>query len=147
MRRRISTLLVGVVAASAALLAVPAEAAPAPAAVIPIVQNQIVIYQDDSYRTEIARAGVPVGTCSTAGKGQYWDLDATYIFKISSVLFWNPTEISTCNSLWVHNTQNQWWGKCISRHDWGIGWFGPGYNDAVWEIWIGYDPKCPRWTA
>ena len=123
----------------------PAEAATVKA--VPIIQNQIVIYQDDSYRTEIARTAVPVGTCSTAGKGQYWDLDASYIFKISSVLFWNPTNISTCNSLWVHNTQNQWWGKCISRHDWGIGWFGPGYNDAVWEIWIGWDPKCPRWTV
>ncbi len=147
MRKKISTLLVGVVAASAALLAVPAEAAPAQTTsvqAVPIVQDQVVIYTHADYKEEITRRSVPTCTAS----GDYWQLNLLDASRISSVLLWVPNPTGTrCNRMGVQSADGPWYFTCISKWKWGIPNFGPGYNDNTLMVWVAHDPRCPAWNA
>ena len=147
MRKKLFTLLVGVVAGSAALLAVPAAAASASTAAVPIVQDQVVIYQHADYNTEITRRSI--ATCTAAG--DYWQLNLLDASRISSVLLWVPNPTGTrCNRMAIQSADGPWYSVCINKHQWGIPHFGDvpvDYNDNTWMVWVGRDPRCPSWNA
>jgi len=143
MRRKLTTLAAAVAVAFTGLFAPTAQAAPAPTAAVPIAQDQVVIYEHSNYNTEITRRNI--APCTRTG--DYWQLRDADSFKISSVLLWVPKGITNCNSMGVQSIGGQWYVKCISQHDWGVSWFGPGYNDYTWMVWVGYNPTCPKWTS
>lgn len=145
MNKRLSTLLlVGVVAATAALLAVPAEAAPAHAARVPIVQEQIVIYEHVEYKSEITRYNLP-STCTPAGYYFYPNyFDAA---RISSLLLWVPSGFSRCNAIYIQNGAGIWHGECIAANKWGMHAVPPAWNDSVSLIQVRRDAGCGGWLG
>jgi hypothetical protein len=129
-------ILVAVVAGNL-VISTPAEAA------VPIVQDQVVIYEHADYNTEITRRHP--ASCEAAG--DYWNLTLLDKNRISSVLFWVPSGFTRCNRMAVLSISNVWYSVCINKWQWGIPHFGEGWNDATWEIWVGHDPRCPAWNA
>jgi hypothetical protein len=116
----------------------------AAAAAVPIVQDQIVIYEHANMVNEITR--VNIAPCTA--KGVYWNLNLFDASRISSVQLWVPNPSGTrCNRMLVQSADGPSYTTCISKHKWGIPTFGPEYNDNTWMIWVGHDPRCPSWNA
>jgi hypothetical protein len=131
----------------AAVLAVTGLFAPS-AQAVPIVQTQIVLYGNSNFNSEIGRQGVAglLGGCYDEVHRGYWYLPYTsQQNSASSVLLWVPSGYTKCNAMWVEGLNGQWWGTCISHNAIGIQWFGPGFNDSLRTVAIGYDSACGPW--
>lgn len=143
MRRKLSTLLAGVVAAGAALFAVhPAVAAvvPVPAGLSPAT---LTTFYDGGYVGFMALTNIS-DDCDYSGYGSHWGSFNQQWWNLSSIRYNRGTSGQTyCNAIFIHNhSGNQaWYGECLSSADSGIYVFrefyaGSYFNDNVdgWQL-------------
>ena len=143
MRRRLSTVLAGVIAASAALLSVhPSEAAQ---------QSQqasyghVYLFRDAQAQGGIDWAASVPTDCQNVSFLR-WEIPYPARVRVSSIQVQTIGDTPHCNMVGVYSSVSRvWFFACVSRYWTGFdfGW-GPGgyFNDRVGYVDLRYSPNC-----
>ncbi len=83
--------------------------------------------------------------CSGSDRAWFW-MGAYETNNISSVQFQPatyPTLLPHCNLIGVRSRNGSEWWQCTNENNRGISWFGDGFNDNTYGVWVQYLASCP----
>lgn len=148
MHKKLASLLVGVVAAGAALLAVqPAAAAPVPT-LASLSPATVTSFNDMNYVGFLAQWTV-TQDCDNLGYHWTWGSTNSLWWMGHSSVKYNigNSGFHRCNRIAVRAIETgQWSPRCINgigTANEGIWWYGAPWNDKVSGYALNYDPSCP----
>jgi hypothetical protein len=145
--KRLATLLAGVVAASAALLAVhPSEAAPVAAQ--RVYNGHVYMFRDAQAQGGVDWASPSNGIYTDCQNVSFlrWEIPYPARVRVSSIQVQTVGDTPHCNMVGVYSSVSHvWFFACVSRYWKGFdfGW-GPGgyFNDRVGYVDLRYSPSC-----